>query len=367
MAAAAEAPRPSSPLRMKEDEAVRRGPSASTAAVVFLFPPVGWQHLNMGRALFEHHEAFRDAMHACARTCDDMLPRPLLDVLYPDHTDTLNSAHEAAARDEILQQPIFALPALFAVQYSLFYALFVREGCTPFGVVGHSIGDFVAAAASGALPVRAALALVCERARLMQAAPSEGAMFAVRANVEEAEAAIRAAGVGAEVQVAAINGPNSTVVAGRLSPLLRALHRRADGSVASDGGDAGDGDEDRPFPPPMKATRVRASHPDHTPLMAPVAASLGVFAERLYSDGGGGGAALTPPSPGPSAARCLWASASLGGGLVGPGGRVAAAVGAARHRARRLPICSACDARGVCGPPPRRRAPPAPSARHIDQ
>ena len=57
---------------------------AARADLIFLFPPVGWQRVNMGRALFEASESFACALRECTSMCDHLLPQPLLEVLYPD-------------------------------------------------------------------------------------------------------------------------------------------------------------------------------------------------------------------------------------------------------------------------------------------
>ena len=88
-----------------------------------------------------------------------------------------------AAGEHLAQRPTYTFPALFAVEYAL-YALFACEACAPFAVVGHSVGDFVAACASGALAMRTALALVCERGRAMEALPSLGFMMAIKVPTE---------------------------------------------------------------------------------------------------------------------------------------------------------------------------------------
>jgi acyl transferase domain-containing protein len=237
-------------------------------AVVFMCPPVGWQHVNMGRALFECSGPFRDAMNECAAVCDPLLPKPLIKVLFPDACD--ETLHEG-----LLLKPTFAMPATFAVEYAL-HTLFVLEGCTPFAVIGHSLGEFVAATIAGVLDVRTALCLVCERARVMDATSPVGSMMALKLSADDAVVAIQEAEIAHRVSVAAINGPLSCVLSGEdaaLSSVVEVL------------------------PKDTKATRVRTSRADHCSHMAPVAAALEAKASDLY--------ALVPPA----APGCLWCSA----------------------------------------------------------
>eukprot|EP00966_Prymnesium_polylepis_P124819 2886886-Prymnesium_polylepis.1 len=242
--------------------------------VGLMFPPVGWQHTNMGQALYEDNGAFRDAVHECAALSQTQLPQPLLSVIYP------RSADEEAASDALLQTATFTMPALFAVEYGL-YRVFENGGCTPAAVVGHSIGEFVAAVAAGVLDLPTAMTLVLERGRAMdQTMPvSPGAMWALRASVATAEVAIERADMRDRVTVAAVNGPESTVVSG--------AHVELDAVFAA-------------LPQGTRRTRVRASHPDHSPLMEPVADALAVSAKELHR--------TTPPRP----PRCLWASTTTG-------------------------------------------------------
>ena len=139
--------------------------------LVMMFPPVGWQHTNMGAALYRENEAFRRAMHECEELCKDELPLPLTSVIYP------SSEADDAACNEQLQRPIYTMPALFAVELSLYSAFVAKGGKRPSAVIGHSIGEYVAAVAAGVLDVPTAMALVCERGRAMEASmplPSPG-------------------------------------------------------------------------------------------------------------------------------------------------------------------------------------------------
>ena len=163
----------------------RSSPPCARDAVVFLCPPVGWQHLNMGRALFEENAVFADAMRECDRIAEaeGMLPRRLLEVLYP-------APHEEDECAALLQTPLFTIPALFAVEYSL-SAMF--EGCAPYAVIGHSVGEYVAAVVAGVFDLPVVMALVCERGRPMEASPLGGSMISLMADAATAELAAKEA------------------------------------------------------------------------------------------------------------------------------------------------------------------------------
>jgi amino acid adenylation domain-containing protein len=167
--------------------------------VVFMFPGQGSQYPDMGRDLYEREPEFRTHIEHCARILKPIMGEDLLELLYP----AVNSA-EAKQR---LMATIAAQPAIFSVEYAL-AKLWQSLGILPDAMIGHSIGEFVAAVIAGVLTLEDALMVVAERGRLMQALPG-GAMLAVR----QAEAQVRPL-LTAELAIAAINGPNLCVVAG---------------------------------------------------------------------------------------------------------------------------------------------------------
>src|SRR5207248_3107506 len=124
----------------------------------------------MGRQLYETQPAFRQALDRCAELLAPYLDRPLLDVMYPDAGD-----------DPLLDQTRYTQPALFALEYAL-AELWRSWGVEPAAVMGHSVGEYVAACVAGVFSVEDALKLVAARARLMQALPAGGAMAAVFAD-----------------------------------------------------------------------------------------------------------------------------------------------------------------------------------------
>ena len=204
--------------------------------VVFMFTGQGAQYAGMGRQLYEQEPVFRAAMDECDRLVSPLLPHGLLETIFAQGAD--------AAR---LDDTAFTQPALFAIEYSL-AMLWRAWGVVPTAVLGHSVGEYVAACLAGVFSLEDGLRLIAERGRLMGRLPREGGMAAVFAD----EATVRAA-IGADagvLSIAAVNGPQNTVLSGRRDALQAALARLTAQGV-----------ESQP---------LVVSHAFHSPLMEPM-------------------------------------------------------------------------------------------------
>ncbi|WP_186001813.1 type I polyketide synthase [Corallococcus sp. Z5C101001] len=168
--------------------------------VVFLFSGQGSQYVDMGRGLYEQEPAFRAEVDACAEKLKPHLGLDLRTVLYPPP----EGREQATGK---LKQTSLTQPALFVIEYAL-AKLWASWGVTPQAMVGHSIGEYVAACLSGVFSLDDALALVATRGRLMQSLPS-GAMLSVKMPLEALKPLMDA-----RLSVAAINAPGFIVVAG---------------------------------------------------------------------------------------------------------------------------------------------------------
>ncbi|WP_394829002.1 type I polyketide synthase [Pendulispora albinea] len=216
--------------------------------VVFLFPGQGSQHPNMGRELYEHEPVFRKQIERCAARLLPLLGRDLRELLYPHHPQAERA--EGAARE--LAETRFAQPALFAVEFAM-ARLWRSWGLEPRAMLGHSLGEYVAACVAGVLSLDDALALVAARGRLMQAIPA-GAMLAVPLPAPEVKAALVDG-----LSLAAINGPANCVVSGPTES-VDALAR----SLAEQRG--------------VRCRRLAVSHAFHSSMLEPMMAP---FAEAL--------------------------------------------------------------------------------------
>ncbi|HVF89344.1 MAG TPA: type I polyketide synthase, partial [Blastocatellia bacterium] len=173
---------------------------SSEPSVVFMFPGQGTQRVNMALDLYRAEPVFRQELDLCA---DGFLPHlglDLRDALYPP-----GGVSERAGRE--LEQTFLTQPALFATEYAL-ARLWMRWGLQPRAMIGHSIGEYVAACLAGTFSLDAALMLVAERGRLMQTMPP-GAMLAVSLSEQDVKPLL-----GERLSIAAINAPSVCVVSG---------------------------------------------------------------------------------------------------------------------------------------------------------
>ncbi|MEH2154848.1 type I polyketide synthase [Nostoc sp.] len=128
----------------------------SQPKVAFLFTGEESQYVNMGRQLYETQPEFRTWLERCEHILSSELKQPLLEVLYPQ-----------AGSNSLLNESAYSQPALFALEYTLFQ-LWKSWGIEPGVVMGHGVGEYVAACVAGVFSLEDALQLVAQRGRLMQ-------------------------------------------------------------------------------------------------------------------------------------------------------------------------------------------------------
>ncbi len=226
--------------RLAEGRSILGGTVADASPkVAFLFPGQGAQHPGMARDLYRSQTVFRMAVDRCLELLRDELPVDLGGLILADEPDDEKAASLTETR--------IAQPALFTVQFAL-AELWRSLGVRPGALIGHSIGEYTAAAISGVFTLEDALALVTTRGRLVQALPA-GSMLAVP--IPEGELAPR---LRDGIAVAAVNDPATTVVSGP-SEAIDQLAR----DLESDG---------------VTSHALHTSHAFHSSMMEPAADAL---------------------------------------------------------------------------------------------
>ncbi len=191
------------------DRPIAEGFKHGTPEVAFLFSGQGAQYAGMGKELFETHPVFRRAIEQCATILKGELEEPLLDVLWGSAIDRLDLTANTQ-------------PALFALEYAL-TELWKSWGISPSAVLGHSVGEYVAACTAGICSLDDGLKLIAARSRLMQAVPGQGAMAAVWASDQQVFEAL--CGLEERVSIAALNAPEHLVISGYAAELAVAEER----------------------------------------------------------------------------------------------------------------------------------------------
>ena len=214
--------------------------------IAFIFTGQGSQYADMGLELYENEPRFAETINRVASLMDPELGAPLLEVLFGEKSA------------EYLENTRYVQPALFAIEYAL-ADLLRHMGIEPSYVIGHSIGEIVAACIAGALDLEDAARFVVARGRLMGQLPAGGTMLAIAASPEQVQRWIQ--GNETNVSIATVNGPHAVVVSGRAEAVS------AIGAMAQAAG--------------RQVKELEVSHAFHSPLMDPILDELTQVADSM--------------------------------------------------------------------------------------
>jgi len=249
-------------------------PKGTERPVAFLFPGLGEHYVGMARGLYLEEEVFRRELDRCAEILEPHLGADLREVLYPEGEEGAEApggegggmgldlarmlgrgSRQLGEADRRLNRTRFAQPAVFAVEYAL-AQLWRSFGVEPEAMLGHSLGEYVAATVAGVFELEDALGLVAERARLIDELPG-GGMLAIPLPEAEVTALLGEPRFG-ELSLSAVNGPEVAVVAGPAEGIS---------ALAAELGERG-----------VACRELPTTHAFHSRMMEPATAAL---AERI--------------------------------------------------------------------------------------
>ncbi|MDJ0795566.1 MAG: thioester reductase domain-containing protein [Calothrix sp. MO_167.B12] len=203
-------------------------------SILFMFPGQGSQYINMALELYKFEATFRKHIDICAELLKPHLGLDLRDILYPTVSEIENTRHK-------LRDTSIAQPALFVVEFAL-AQLWIEWGVYPNAMIGHSLGEYVAACLAEVFSLEDALILVAARGRLMQQVPT-GAMLSIVISEEEILPFLASS----ELSLAANNAPRLCVVSGAEHDIARLEQQMNDENIT--------------------CRRLQVSHAFHSPSM----------------------------------------------------------------------------------------------------
>ena len=221
----------------------------STAKIAFVCTGQGSQYSGMAQTLYQTSPTFKACIDQCDTLLQPTLGCSLLEIIYPS---------SPAGSQTKINNTLYTQPVLFALEYALAH-LWMTWGIRPKVLLGHSVGELVAACLADVFSLEDGLKLTAARARLIGALPENGSMVSCAANEIRIQHAI--ADYSDEVSIAAVNGPNSVVISGKTATLDAIVTQLT-----------AEGIKTKPLP---------VSHAFHSPLMEPMLEDFRQVAESI--------------------------------------------------------------------------------------
>ena len=210
--------------------------------IAFLFTGQGSQYENMGDRLYKTQPVFKAAVDRCAELLEPYLDLSVLEIL-----------HDSS----LLDRAAYTQPAIFVLEYAL-AQMWLDWGIKPSAVIGHSIGEYVAATIAGVFDLADALKLIATRGKLMQGLSQPGEMYAVLADEATVESTIKSF---SQVAIAAINGSQSVVISGEKNAVRKVVSKLEVRGI--------------------KSKQLEVSHAFHSTLMNPILEEFRAVAESV--------------------------------------------------------------------------------------
>lgn len=218
---------------------------AGRPRVAMLFTGQGSQYAGMGKGLYTHHPVFREIVDKCDAILAPVLNKSIREIMLEDP-------------ESLIDETAYTQPALFVIEYAL-AKLWQSWGVEPTALLGHSVGEYVAACLAGVFSLEAGLLLIAKRATLMQAMPPNGMMAVIFAGRDQVEKVLEP--YAARVTVATANGPENNVISGSTELVEKAVAEFEKLGIGTQ--------------------KLRVSHAFHSPLMDPMLDEFEKFAEQF--------------------------------------------------------------------------------------